>query len=156
MYHFLELVLMWCFHPFVVGFIILRSKPVEITSPEKERLLDHLFKTKTRSVPQLVFESVVGSALATGVWVLLHGLLCWLLDQSFTVPAFLIGRGTWVDALPYGFAVLILLSVWILRRLPMESRLRNIILLGRIVVFMIGQYILILNYLYWWRSLLYF
>jgi hypothetical protein len=154
---FLEPFLMWTLHPF---FIVIST-----TDRQKSQLSPVAFDAKGEestgkveeapakpvALPELVLSGMIFSAMGTGFWVALHWALCWLMGKPFVLHAFMRGRGGMIDLFPYLFSGIALLSTRAIAGMREGSALKGLLLLLKMLGFLISMYVLIVNYLYWWK-----
>lgn len=95
-----------------------------------------------------LFTAMIFSAIGTGLWLLLHWGVLRLLGHAFDKHRFMLGRGTWLDLLPYVLSVPSLLS-FALEKFLEDKHLKNLFMLLRTLIFVVSIYILLINYLYW-------
>jgi hypothetical protein len=157
MLSFLEPFLIWTLHPF---FIVIST-----TDRQKSQLSNMAFDAKGEEstgkaegapakpapVAELLLSGMIFSAMGTGFWVALHWGLCWVVGKPFVLHAFMRGRGGMIDLLPYLFAGIALLSTRAIAGMLEGSALKGFLLLLKMLGFLISMYILIVNYLYWWK-----
>lgn len=151
---FLELLPIWTLHPFYVLFTIADHQKKRAAANEAQSA-DPIEGDPVVAKPESWFAWVLGtmifSAIGTGLWVLLHWGVLWLVDKPFHFHDFIQGRGTAIDFMPYVLSVVVMLSFAWRNAEAKDGRLQQMLQLVRTLCFVVSFYILMINYLYWWK-----